>query len=39
MEIIIESVDSICRDGSDTTRPFLHIELPRTPKRGSYKHF
>ena len=36
---IRESVDSLCRDGADRTRPFSKIEWPRTPKRGSYKPF
>ena len=31
---IRESVDSLCRDGTDTTRPFSHIEWPRTLKRS-----
>ena len=37
--LIRESVDSLCRDGADRTRPFSKIEWLRTPKRGSYKHF
>ena len=36
---IRESVDSLCRDGADRTRPFSKIEWLRTPKRGSYKPF
>ena len=32
-----ESVDSLCRDGTDTTHVLSHIEWLRTPKRGSYK--
>ena len=36
---IRESVDSLCRDGTDTTRPLSHIEWLRTPKRSSYKPF
>ena len=36
---IRESVDSLCRDGADRTRPFSKLEWPRTPKRGSYKPF
>ena len=36
---ISESVDSLCRDGADRTRPFSKIEWLRTPKRGSYKPF
>ena len=38
-KFIRESVDSLCRDGTDTTRPFFHIEWLRTPKRDSYKPF
>ena len=38
-EHIRESVDSLCRDGADRTRPFSKIEWLRTPKRGSYKPF
>ena len=37
--IIRESVDSLCRDGADTTRPLFKTEWLRTPKRGSYKPF
>ena len=33
---IRESVDSLCRDGADTTR---HMEWLRTPKCGTYKPF
>ena len=36
---ISELVDSLCRDGTDTTHPFSHIEWLRTPKHGSYKPF
>ena len=36
---IRESVDSLCRDGADRTRPFSKIEWLRTPKRASYKPF
>ena len=36
---IRESVDSLCRDGADRTRPFSKQDWPRTPKRGSYKPF
>ena len=36
---IRESVDSLCRDGADRTRPFFKIEWLITPKRGSYKPF
>ena len=32
-------VDSLCRDGTDTTRIFSLIEWLRTPKHGSYKSF
>ena len=39
MRIIRESVDSLCRDGADTTRPLFKTEWLRTPKRGSYKLF
>ena len=34
-----ESVDSLCRDGADMTRPLFHTKRLRTPKRGSYKPF
>ena len=37
--IIRESVDSLCRDGADTTRPLFKTEWLITPKRGSYKPF
>ena len=37
--VIRESVDSLCRDGADRTRPFSKIEWLITPKRGSYKPF
>ena len=39
LQDIRESVDSLCRDGADRTRPFSKLEWPRTPKRGSYKPF
>ena len=36
---VIELVDSICRDGTDTTYLFFHIEWRRTPKHSSYMPF
>ena len=36
---IRESVDSLCRDGADTTHPLFQTEWLRTPKRGSYEPF
>ena len=38
-DLIRESVDSLCRDSTDTTRPLFQTEWLRTPKRGSYKPF
>ena len=34
---IRESVDSLCRDGANRTRPLFHTKRLRTPKCGSYK--
>ena len=36
---IRELVDSLCRDGTDTTRPISREEWLRPAKHGSYKPF
>ena len=37
MQIVIESVDSICRDSADTQYMLIQINVSKSPKQLTYK--